>query len=141
LAGFSKWHLSAKARSGKDGQPDQRHWRPNFAEQIFLATSRCRNPTSDRLFETSRRHDLWDSVLPTKGLPLLLETCFKKAHGAPVAWETFQRRKPKTKLEFDKIGGMVREAIYPHSHVHIFESLPGLNMYFSSGYSALDCTG
>jgi hypothetical protein len=56
-----------------------------------------------------------------------LETHFKKAHGAPVSWERFQRSKPQHELDTDRMGGMFREAIYPHSHFHIFASLPGLN--------------
>jgi len=51
----------------------------------------------------------------------------KKAHGAPFSWEKFNCSTPQTKPESDKIGGMSREAIYPHSHFHIFASLPGLN--------------
>src|SRR6056297_2786324 len=47
LAGFSKWHLSAKATSLNDGKLKQRHLRPNFTGQIFIATSRCQTPTSD----------------------------------------------------------------------------------------------
>jgi arylamine N-acetyltransferase len=56
-----------------------------------------------------------------------METHFKKAYGAPISWETLYRIKPKNELETDKIGGMFREAHHPHSHFHIFASLPGLN--------------
>src|SRR6056297_1462585 len=98
LARFSKWHLFAKAKSLKDGKPDQRDLRPTFTEHIFLATSRCREPTSARLFEKSRRPELWDSAKPTQGLPLLLEICFKKADGAPVTWERFKRSTPQNEL-------------------------------------------
>src|SRR6056297_790798 len=85
LAGFSKWHLSAKATSVNDGQPDQRHLRPTFTNHMFIATSRCHKPTSARLSKTSRRPELWDPAQPTRGLPLLLDTCFENACGAPVA--------------------------------------------------------
>ena len=110
-----------------DGKPDQRHVRPDFTRQISKATSRCRDPTSDRLFGQSRRPDLWDSVLPKQGLPRLPETCFEKACGAPIAWEKRKRSKPKTEPETDRIGGMSREVIHPHLYFHIFASLPGLN--------------
>jgi len=66
-------------------------------------------------------------VLPKQGLPSLSDTHFEKAHGAPFSWERFKRSSPQAKLESDKIGGMLREAIYQHSHFHIFASLPGLN--------------
>jgi len=89
--------------------------------------SRCLNPTSARLFGKSRRQELWDPAQPTRGLPQLLDIHFEKAHGAPVSWETFNRSKPQHEPETDRIGGMFREAIYPHSHFHIFASLPGLN--------------
>jgi hypothetical protein len=127
LVKFKKWLLFAKARSLNDGKPDQRHLRPDFTRQISKATSRCRDPTSDRLFGQSRRPDLWDSVLPKQGLPRLPETHFGKAHGAPFSWEPFQRSTPQHELETDRIGGMFREAKNPHSHFHIFASLPGLN--------------
>jgi hypothetical protein len=58
-----KWHLFAKARSVNDGKLNQRHLRPYFTDHIFIAMSRCRKPTSARLFETSCRPKLWDSVL------------------------------------------------------------------------------
>jgi len=51
----------------------------------------------------------------------------EKAHGAPFSWETFNRSKPQHELTTDRIGGMFRKAIYPHSHFHIYASLPGLN--------------
>jgi hypothetical protein len=63
LAKFKKWHLFTKARSLNDGKPTQRHLRPYFTDHIFIAMSRCRKPTSARLFETSCRPKLWDSVL------------------------------------------------------------------------------
>jgi hypothetical protein len=56
-----------------------------------------------------------------------LDIHFAKAHGAPVSWEPFNRSKPQTKPKSDQMGGIFEEAIYPHSHVHIFASLPGLN--------------
>ena len=110
-----------------EGKLKQRHWRPDFTGQMFIATSRSRNPTSDRLFVRSRRPDLWDSVLPKGGLPLLPETYLEKACGAPFSWERFQRSTPQTEPETDRIGGMSREVIHPHLYFHIFESLPGLN--------------
>src|SRR6056297_3801079 len=106
LAGFYKWHLSAKATSVNDGKPDQRHVRPDFTSHIFIATSRCGNPTNDRLFGTLRHLALWDSAQPTRGLPALPDTHFEKAHGAQFSWERFNRSKPQTEPEFDKIGGM-----------------------------------
>jgi hypothetical protein len=33
------------------------------------------------------RFALWDPAQPTQGLPLLLDTHFEKAHGAPFSWE------------------------------------------------------
>ena len=117
----------SKARSLNDGKPDQRHLRPDFTRQISIATSRCRNPTSARLFETLRRPELLDSTLSKQGLPLLPETNFGKACGALCSWKTLNRSKPKNEPESDKIGGMFREASYLHSHFHIFASLPGLN--------------
>ena len=89
--------------------------------------SRCQKPTSARLFGTLRRYELWDPAQPTRGLPALPEMHFEKAHGAPFSWERFQRSTPQTEPESDKIGGMSGEAIYPHTHFHIFASLPGLN--------------
>jgi len=65
--------------------------------------------------------------------PRYRENDFEKAHGAPFSWERFHRSKLQTKPESDKIGGISREAIYLHPHVHIFASLPGLNIHFSSG--------
>jgi len=59
--------------------------------------------------------------------PRYRENDFEKAHGAPFSWERFHRSKLQTKPESDKIGGISREAIYLHPHVHIFASLPGLN--------------
>jgi len=53
-------------------------------------------------------------VLPTQGLPLLLESYFEKACGAPITSEKFQRSTPQTKPESDRIGGMFREAKTPH---------------------------
>jgi hypothetical protein len=110
-----------------EGKLKQRHWRPDFTGQMFIATSRSRNPTSDRLFVRSRRPDLWDSVLPKGGLQPLPEHHFEKAHGAPFSWEPFYRSKPQTKPESDQMGGIFEEAIYLHPHFHIFASLPGLN--------------
>src|SRR6056297_2519926 len=83
LAGFSKWHLSAKATSLNDGKLKQRHLRPGFTDQIFIATSRCQKPTSVRLFETPRHAELWDSAQPTRGMPLLPDNHFRKPHIAP----------------------------------------------------------
>jgi hypothetical protein len=54
-----------------DGKPTQRHWRPDFTGSIFIATSRCREITSARFFETFRRPKLWDPAKPTQGLPIL----------------------------------------------------------------------
>jgi hypothetical protein len=42
LAQFKKWHLFAEATSLNDGKPTQRHWRPYFTDQLFIATSRAR---------------------------------------------------------------------------------------------------
>src|SRR6056297_3374126 len=89
--------------------------------------SRCQKPTSAHLFGTLRRYELWDSAQPKRGLPSLPDTHYEKAHGAPVAWERLKRSTPQTEPKSDKIGGMSKEAIYPHSHFHIFESLTGLN--------------
>src|SRR6056297_1344871 len=91
--------------------------------------SRCQKPTSARLFERSQRHDLWDSVFPTRGLPALLNNYFEKAHGAPVAWERLDRSRPRTVVKTDKMGGNGREAIAPHPILQNFAGLPGLNMY------------
>jgi hypothetical protein len=44
--------------------------------------------------------------LSKQGLPLLLETNFGKACGAPIAWEKPKRSKLKTKPESDKMGGI-----------------------------------
>ena len=97
----NKWHLSAKGTSLNDGKLKQRHLRPYFTRTIFIATSRCRKPTSARLFETPRHLALWDSALPKRGLPPLLETNFEKAHGAPVTWERLNRSRPQNDLKAD----------------------------------------
>src|SRR6056297_2392956 len=94
LTGFSKWHLSAKAQSLNDGKLKQRFLRPYFTSHIFIATSRCQKLTSGYLFETFRRYKLWDSVLPTQGLPPLMEPHVEKANGAPVTWERLNRSRP-----------------------------------------------
>jgi len=65
--------------------------------------------------------------LPTKGLPLLLETCFEKAHGAPVAWGKPKRSSPTKRAGKDEKNMREEEAKCPHPHFHIFVSLPGLN--------------
>jgi len=114
LAGLSTWHLSAKAGSVNDRKCNQRHLRADFTGHIFLATSRCQKPTSDHLFGTLRRFELWDPAQPTRGMPLLSETHFEKACGAPFSWEPFQRSTPQTMPESNQIGGMVREAKTPH---------------------------
>jgi hypothetical protein len=88
--------------------------RPTFTGKIFKATSRCRNPTPDRLFGTVWRYELWDSAKPTQGLPPLPDNHFEKAHGAPVSWEKLNRSKPQHDLETDRIGGMSTEAKTPH---------------------------
>jgi len=97
-----------------DGKLKQRHWRPDFTSQIFIATSRYRKPTSARLSGTSRRTELWDPAQPTQGLPPLLDTHFEKVYGAPFSWEKLKRSKLQTKPESYKIGGMSREANTPH---------------------------
>jgi len=97
-----------------DRKCNQRYLRPDFTGHIFLATSRCQKPTSDHLFGTLRRFELWDPAQPTRGMPLLSETHFEKACGAPFSWEPFQRSTPQTMPESNQIGGMVREAKTPH---------------------------
>jgi hypothetical protein len=61
---------------------------------------------------------------------------FKKAHGAPVAWETLTRSTPQNELDMMRQPGKNKKQHTRPTHSHIFTSLPGLNMYFSSGFSA-----
>ena len=94
MAGFSKWHLSAKAQSENDGKPDQRHLRPDFTGHIFIATSRCRKPNKcppfwksfgalDSGTRPSQRkacHRYWKLVLKKRAAPHFLGKGLTEAH-------------------------------------------------------------
>ena len=58
---------------------------------------------------------------------MLLRMDFKKAHGAPVAWEKLKRSHTTKRAGNDERIRREKEARCPHLHFHIFASLPGLN--------------
>ena len=78
--------------------------------------------------EKTGRFALWDPAQPKQGLPLLLDTCFEKACGAPIAEKRFKRSKPQNELEMADNFKPLERRYTGHPHFHIFESLPGLNI-------------
>ena len=89
--------------------------------------SRRQKPTSTRLFETLRHYELWDSVLPTRGLPLLPDNYFEKANGAPFFLGKTEKKQTKNELEMVNGLGFLEKHNARIPHFHIFARLPGLN--------------